>query len=260
MSHRFTAVVALALLAVSGCSAGTPSPSGTTADESNGAAASATAEPATLTRETLPMEVGTTWSTVSLPEGEVASLDLTVEGPWNLTAAPEWDKETHEIVDPGAVPGVEDFADVTFVTRLDADGQVHYYPRTVSEDWVDHLGRIVVDGESVSSEPLATPQHFWPLNLEVGRTYDVGTNESFAIEAEVLSRGTATVPAGTVENTYLVRFVYTPLAEEDDTWTYYYMFAPHVGVVALLKPSRGSEADGFTEFDSVDLLASLPTG
>lgn len=211
----------------------------------------------TLTKENLPTEIGTTWTTVRSPEGDVA-IDLTVSGPWTFTADPDWVSDSHEIVDPATVPEISRFKNVTFITKvMHPDSPDYYYPRTVTEEWVDHLGKITVTDGSAEAEPLEEPQHFWPLNFEVGQDYEVGENDISTIKATVLARNTATVPAGTIDDVHLVRFEYT-MKQDGTVSTYYYMFAPDVGFVALIHPSAGNEKDGFTAAEQIDLLATMP--
>lgn len=212
----------------------------------------------TLTKDNLPTEIGTTWTTVRSPEGDVA-IDLSVSGPWTFSAKPDWASDSYEIVDQATVPDIDLFNNVTFITKvMHPDSPDYYYPRTVTGEWVDHLGTITVTDGSAEAEPLEEPQHFWPLNFEVGQEYEVGENDISVIKATVLARNTATVPAGTIEDVHLVRFEYTMKADGTVS-TYYYMFAPDVGFVALIHPSAGNEKDGFTAAEQIDLLATMPT-
>lgn len=209
-----------------------------------------------LTAETLPTAVGTTWEIASY-EGEVAA-DVTVEGPWTFEAGTDWRRGEREIVDPTTVPGIEQFADVTFVTREVNEGATYYYPRKVTGEWVQHLGKVEVTETKTTPEPLPKPSNFWPLGFEVGDEYLVQDEGTFRIDATVLSVNTATTPAGQIDDTYLVRFVYTPQADTAKGSTYYYMFAPDVGMVALFHPATGSEEAGFTAIEDVSVISRLP--
>lgn len=210
----------------------------------------------TLTADTLPTRIGTTWE-VSSRETETP-IDMSVEGPWTFETGPDWRVDEHEIVDPASAPGIESFSDVTFVVRNVNEGATYYYPRRVTDEWLLHLGRIEVKGDQVAVEPLQKPSNFWPLGLEVGKEYVVQDEGTFLIEATVLAHNTATTPAGVVEDVYLVRFVYTPQSEGAEGSVYYYMFAPDVGFVALVHPSAGDEAGGFTGADSISVITRLP--
>lgn len=251
MKLRLTVMAIVMVVAVSagGCGGGSA--------ETSGGTHSAGGVAPTLTKDNLPTEVGTTWSTVRSVDGPVP-IDMTIEGPWEFTADSNWSTDTDEIVDPATVPEIDAFTGVSFVTKVThPDSPDYYYPRALTVDWVDHLGRITVTDGTAVAEPTDKPQHFWPLDFEVGRSHDVGENDISVIEADVLSVNTATVPAGVIENTYLVRFTYT--AKSDGTVTvYYYMFAPDVGFVALIHPSAGSDKGGFTAAEQVDVLATMP--
>lgn len=210
-----------------------------------------------LTQDNLPTKVGLKWTTTGSSEGPT-KIDMKVDGPWSFSDEPGWDVDNFEIVDPMTVPGIDKFSDVTFVTKsTNPDSPDYYYPRGVTDEWVDHLGRIEVDGKTVKAEPKNPPQHFWPLNFEVGQTYEVSDTEASTIRATVLARNTLTVPAGKIDNAYLVRFEYASKTDGKKS-TYYYLFAPNVGFCALIHPSAGSEESGFTEAKSVDLLATMP--
>lgn len=209
-----------------------------------------------FTADTLPTAVGTTWEIASY-EGEVAA-DITVAGPWTFEVGADWSRGEREIVDPSTVPGIERFSDVTFVTREVNEGATYYYPRAVTDEWVQHLGKVEVTDAATTPEPLPKPSNFWPLGFEVGDEYLVQDEGTFRIEATVLSVNTASTPAGEIEDTYLVRFVYTPQTESAEGGTYYYMFAPDVGMVALFHPVAGSEETGFSAIKSVSVISRLP--
>ncbi len=252
-------VIAWAVLAtMTACDADGAEP--TAASGRGSGSAEAPAPPSkvrTLTAETLPTSVGTSW--------EVASFDtespimMTAEGPWTFEVGSGWRVDEHLIVDPAEVPGLDAFENVTFVVKNVDEGATYFYPRTVTDDWLLHLGRIEVKGDEVEAEPLEAPSNFWPLGLDVGRQYLVQDEGAFRIDATVIARNTATTPAGVIEDTCLVRFVYTPRAEGAEGGTYYYMFAPDVGFVALIHPSAGSEQVGFTAADSISVITRLPS-
>lgn len=100
--------------------------------------------------------------------------------------------------------------------------------------------------------------NFWPQNLEVGKEYQVSDTEQFTTVATVLARNTATVPAGTIEDAYLVRFR-SRLATSGKVIDNYYLMAGGAGLVAWLSDLTGSEDAGFTFAKNIVLLASLPT-
>lgn len=224
-------------------------------DTGGGSSPSGTSDADTLTRDTLPTEVGTTWTMVRTDEPGTP-LTLDVEGPWEFTADADWSTNSYEIVDPASVPGLDGFEGYTYISAVRGDdGPDYYYPRQVTDDWVMGLGRITVDGDSVTPEPRE-PIRFWPLQLEVGEVYEVEDTAEQTTEAEVLARNTAVLPAGTIENAYLVRFRTAKAAGE--TTEYYYLFAPNVGMTAYFSKLEGSEADGFTSAGTIVLLGSMP--
>ncbi len=250
-----TTLVIAALLSVSlaGCSRQEAPDAGTTTTP-GAAAGGASAE--TLSTETLPTEVGLTWKTVR-HDGTDVPIEFTVAGPWTLTAGEDWSESSSEIVDPASVPGIEKFSDVTYVVKSSsADGPDYYYPRRVTDEWVQGLGRIVVQGDAVTPE-VGEVSNFWPLNLEVGKEYQVSDTDQFKTIATVLARNTATVPAGTIENTYLVRFRST-LATSGKVIDNYYLMAGDVGLVGWLSDLTGSEDASFTSAKNIVLLASRP--
>lgn len=253
-ARRLAAAVLMAVaLSVAGCGG-----AGSGRADSSAAGGSDTTRPGgrTLTAETLPTAVGTTWEIAST-ESETP-IEMTVEGPWAFESGPDWRVDEHEIVDPASVPRLEEFDDVTFVVRNVNEGATYYYPRRVTDEWLLHLGRIEVTGDEVNAEPLEKPSNFWPLGLAVGKEYLVQDEGTFRIDATVLARNTATTPAGVIDDAYLVRFVYTPQTEDAEGGTYYYMFAPDVGFVALIHPSAGSEATGFTSAESLNVISRFP--
>lgn len=250
------ALVLLLALSVSVTLGGCASPPDADPEGAPAAKSEAAEAATTLSKATLPTEVGTRWTTVR-SDGTDVPLDFTVDGPWTLEAGEGWSESPSEIVEPASVPGIEQFEDVTYVTKSSAaDSPDYYYPRRVTDEWVQGLGRIVVDGDTVTPEP-AEVSNFWPLDLEVGREYEVAETEQYTTVATVLARNTATVPAGTIENAYLVRFRST-LATSGTIIDNYYLMAGGVGMVAWLSDLTGSEDGGFTSVKNIVLLSSLP--
>ena len=93
---------------------------------------------------------------------------------------------------------------------------------------------------------------------EVGDTFVVSDTGSFGINATVLGKNSVTTPAGTIDEAYLLRFDYTPLAEGALEGTQYYILSPEVGFVALFSVAAGDEASGFTALDSAQVLVTMP--
>lgn len=253
--HALALVATAAALVISltGCSGGGAG-SGDTGDAQDATNTNATA--ATLTKDSVPTEVGTTWSAVR-SDGASTPVEFRVEGPWEFEAGADWSESQHEIVDPAGVPGIEKFEDVTFVVKSASPGNpVYYYPRRLTDEWVVGLGRITMQGDAVTPEP-AEPSNFWPLNLEVGKEYEVSDAETHKTVATVLARNRATVPAGTYEDTYLVRFRST-LKTSGSLLDNYYLLAPGAGQVAWLSELDGTEEAGFTSAGSIVLLKTPP--
>lgn len=250
--HMVLALFMSAMLAVSlgGCS---PDKNG-----SSGGAPAGTDQTSdsTLTKSSLPTEVGVKWTTLR-SDGDATPLQLDVKGPWRVTPGSDWRTETHEIVAPEGVPGIAEFSDYTYVMKNTSDGDVYYYPRQVTDEWVLGMGRIHVDGEQVTTEP-SSPGKFWPLQLEVGQSYPVFSDSDHTTAAKVLARNTVDTPAGTIENSYLVRFRTESTSAEDEPNDYYYLFAPNVGMVAYFSKLTGDEESGFTAAGSIVVVASLP--
>lgn len=212
----------------------------------------------TLSASTLPTEVGTKWTTTR-SDGTDIPIEFTVAGPWTLEAGDGWSETPSEIVDPATVPGIEKFDDVDFVIKNPAPeggGPVYYYPRRLTDEWVQGLGRIMMQGDAVTPEPSEV-SNFWPLDLEVGKEYQVADTDEYESVATVLARNTATVPAGTIADSYLVRFRAT-LKTDGKVIDNYYLFAGDVGMVAWLSELTGSEEAGFTSSKNLVLLSSLP--
>lgn len=211
----------------------------------------------TLTKDTLPIKVGTKW-TVIRNDDDGMPVSLPIQGPWEFTAGEGWHTEDYELVDPSTVPGIGDFKDYTFVLRVTSPVvDTYYYPRQVTDDWVMAMGQIKESAEGAKTEPYE-PVKFWPLGFQVGQTYTVQEHEAFIQTAEVLARNTATVPAGTIEDSYLVHF---RVAYKDGRVPFdnYYLFAPNVGIVAYFgNPTGGDEKTGFTKADSIILLSAMP--
>ena len=239
-------------LSIAGCgSAGTGTSGQTTPSGETNA-------PPTLTKATLPTEVGTKWTVVRMDE-EGTPLDLKVEGPWTVTPGPDWRTESNEIVAPEGVPGIEKFKDYTYVQKdTSEDFGTYYYPRQVTDDWVFGLGRINASGDDAIAEPSA-PAKFWPLQLEVSQTYQLYENAERNTAATVLARNTANMPAGTIENAYLVRFRTEAAGDSGKPNDTYYLFAPNVGMVAYFSRLTGDEKAGFTAAGSIVVLSTMPT-
>lgn len=254
--RRTTTIVTVSIAAVLaltswGCAAG-----GTGTSE-QGATRDEVATAPTLTKATLPTEVGTTWTVVRYDEDDTP-LELTVDGPWSVEPGPDWRTESYEIVEPKDVPGIDEFSDYTYVQmNTSEDFGTYYYPRQVTDDWVFGLGRIHVDGDEVVTEP-SEPGRFWPLQLEVGQTYQIYEAAERNTVATVLARNTAETPAGTIENAYLVRFRTETTSGSETPDDLYYLFAPNVGMVAYFGDLTGDEENGFTAADSIVVLSSMP--
>lgn len=213
---------------------------------------------AKITPEGLPTAVGTEWTTAHYGGQTPAPLALEVEGPWTIEAKDDWPVTTDVIVDPATVPGIDKFSDYDHVVRGKTDDSADmYYVRKKTDEWLLQLGEIQVMNGVANPQPSEQPVKFWPMNFSVGDEYVVDDNADFRIVATILAQNTANVPAGKVEDAYLVRFTYSP-AQGGAASTYYYILAPKVGFVALLHFSAGSEAEGFTAADQIDVLATLP--
>ncbi|MHB1341150.1 MAG: hypothetical protein ACYC77_05000 [Coriobacteriia bacterium] len=254
----FIAVQIAVVLAVylSGCApAGTDNPAMT--DTSDKGSPGKDAAAPTLTKSTLPTEVGTKW-TVTRYDEDGTPFELNIKGPWNVEPGPDWRTESYEIVATGDVPGIDKFSDYTYVLKdTSEDFGTYYYPRLVTDEWVFGLGRIHPDGDEVKVETNA-PAKFWPLQLKVGQSYKIYESAERNTEATVLARNTAQTPAGTIENAYLVRFRTEDGSDGEKTDDSYYLFAPNVGMVAYFSHLTGSEQTGFTTAGSIVVLSSLP--
>ncbi len=248
-----TLLLTLVML-LGGCSSPAPTPPGSSVDAQPEDSAPAEGS----WRQSLPSEPGYAWDTARYVGQDPIGVDLTVEGPWTLRAAEGWPVTTTEIVEPSAVPGIDAFDGFDYVLKASEGGIDHYYPRQVTDEWMLQLGKITVSGADVTAEPYGDPLKFWPVDFEVGESFVVADGGSFRIDATVLAQSTAIVPAGEIDDAYLLRFEYTPLAEGAIEGTNYYILSPSVGVVALFHASEGDEASGFTALDSENVLVTLP--
>ena len=212
----------------------------------------------TITPGMLPITPGTSWTVAHFGEGGTTPIDLKVGGPWKITADSDWRIDTSEIVDPKSVPGIEKFTDVTYVQKGLWEGATRYYPRRLTDKWVTQLGIIEVKGDAVDVQPYDEPSKFWPLGFTVGQSYTVIDTAEHKVEAKVLAKSTADVPAGAIKDAFLLRFTDTSKTGKAPS-TYYYILAPQVGIVAMIHPVNGNEASGFTTAHQVDVLATLPS-
>lgn len=224
----------------------------------DGAASNGPAAPAGEWAKTLPTEPGYAWDIATYPGTDPIPVSLTVAGPWTLTAGDDWPLATTEIVDPAEVPGIDRFAGYTYVVKAMEGTTEVYFPRQVTDEYLLQLGKITGSGTDATVEPYEKPLRFWPVDFAVGDTFVVQDTGSFGISATVLARNAVTVPAGTIDEAYLVRFDYTPLAEGALEGTFYYILSPEVGFVALFGVAQGDEASGFTALDSLQLLVTMP--
>jgi len=228
------------------------------APETDDTTADAQAAPAGEWAKTLPTEPGYAWDVATYQGGGTIPVALTVAGPWTLEAGDDWFVSTTEIVDPAEVDGLDAFTGYTYVVKTMEGTSEVYFPRQVTDEWLLQLGRITSAGDAPTVEPYATPLRFWPVDFEVGETFVVSDTGSFGINATVLARSSVVVPAGTIDEAYLVRFDYTPLAEGAIEGTFYYILSPEVGFVALYSVAAGDEASGFTALDSLQVLVTMP--
>ena len=212
----------------------------------------------TITRDMLPIEPGTSWTVAHFGGERTTPIDLKVEGPWKITSGSDWRIDTGEIVDPKSVPGIERFTDVTYVQKGSWEGATRYYPHRLTDEWVTQLGLIEVKGDAVDIQPYDEPSRSWPLGFTVGESYTVRDTDENKVEAKVLAKSAADVPAGTIDDAYLLRFTQTSKTGKVPS-TYYYIVAPKVGFVAMIHAVDGDEASGFTSAHQVDVLATLPS-
>lgn len=247
-------VVALLSATLGGCADDAEPESGDTGGETS----AEPAEPAGEWAKTLPMEPGYAWDIAMYPGGEALPVSLPVAGPWTLEVGADWPVSTTEIVDPAEVDGIDAFSDFDYVVKASDATATYYYPRRVTEEWMLQLGKITLIGDQATVEPYTNPLRFWPVDFEVGDTFVVSDTGSFGINATVLARNSVTTPAGTIDEAYLVRFDYTPLAEGALEGTQYYILSPQVGFVALFSVAAGDETSGFTALDSLQVLVTMP--
>lgn len=255
MLKRLTLVaLALALLLAPGCAG-----KGTSGTTTNKPAEKPPADGTKLTRDTLPTQVGYAWETARMPGTGTVAVDLTVAGPWTLPApGTDWTVTRSEIVDPATVPDISSFSGYDFVVKTVEDGTEYFYPRQLTDEWMQQLGKITVTNGQATAEPYEKPLRFWPVNFTVGQSFVVSDEGSFKIDAKVLAKNSVTLPFTDIPDAYLVRFDYTPLAEGAIEGSNYYLLAPNVGFVALFHAAQGDEQTGFTSLDSLEVLVSLP--
>ncbi|MHB8761010.1 MAG: hypothetical protein ACYC6J_01250 [Coriobacteriia bacterium] len=254
MAKRLTlALLVVALLLGVGCvRPGTPE---------GGPDGSDTGKPAVegqLSAGDLPSEPGYAWDVGWYLDVEPLPVEMSVNGPWTFPSAVDWQVGTNEIVELEAVPEIEIFSGYDFVVRTEEFGEETYHPRQMTDEWMLQLGRISVSGDTVVAEPYAEPLRLWPLGFDVGDTFMVLEGENFRVDAKVVAQNRAVVPAGEIEDTYLVRFVYTPITEGSIEGTNYYLLAPGVGFVGMFSVAAGDEASGFTALDAASVLITLP--
>lgn len=212
----------------------------------------------TLTKGSIPTKVGYHWDIASFAGAEPLAVELDAKGPWVFPDATDWPVATTTIVDAKDVPYIERFANVTFVAKQSSDGRDTYYPRRASDSWVYELGKITADTEEATSTVFSEPVKAYPLGFKVGDVLDVSENEVLVVTATVVAQNSVTVPAGTIEGAYLVRFDYTQIHGGDTTYSIYYILAPEQGVVARFSVEAGDEASGITSLKQLSVLASMP--
>lgn len=258
MLKRYMVVLAVVLLLGTAACAkpgATKSPSKSEQKPSENTTPTAEGE---LGRDNIPSEPGYSWDVAQFPGTTTIPVSLSASGPWTLTADSSWPVTTTSIVDPAGVPGIGDFADYDFVVGTNEFGEQVYYPRKMTAEWMEQLGKITISSGTPVTEQYENPLRLWPLNFKVGDTFVVTEGGSFRIDATVIAQNTAIVPAGTIEDAYLVRYDYTPLTEGAIEGRNYYILAPKVGFVALFGVAAGDEASGFTALDSESVLVRLP--
>jgi len=256
---RILAAAALAIaLAASMSACGPAEPASTPGGSGGSPSAEATATSGKVTPAELPTEPGTTWS-VAHYQGEFPTpLAFTVAGPWTITAGADWRTTTDTIVDPATVPGIGEFSGYDHVVKGALDGGDIYYVRRMTDEWMQQLGQIQVRNGVPTPEPSDEPVNFWPMNFAVGDVDIVSETDEYKLESAVLAQNTATVPAGTIEDAYLLRFTYTSKKPGVAPTVFHYLLAPKVGFVALLRFAEGTEAAGFTTAFQIDVLTTLP--
>lgn len=252
----WAALMAAALVAtmLGGCTNDAEPESGDAVDDGGTEAT----EPAGEWAKTLPMEPGYAWDIAMYPGGGTVPVSMPVAGPWTFEVGADWPVSTTEIVDPTEVDGIDAFSDFDYVLKASDATATYFYPRRVTEEWMLQLGKITLTGDQTTAEPYESPLKFWPVDFEVGETFVVSDTGSFGINATVIAGNSVTTPAGTIDEAYLVRFDYTPLAEGALEGTQYYILSPEVGFVALFSVAGGDEASGFTALDSAQVLVTMP--
>lgn len=257
VAKRLLAVLLVVMMATAalGCE---KKESGDAGDAAAGSPDAGASEPAGEWAKTLPTEPGYAWDIAMYPGGEPLTVSLPVSGPWTFEVGADWPVSTTEIVDPADVDGIDAFSDFDYVVKASDATGTYFYPRKVTDEWMLQLGKITVADDQVTPEAYENPLKFWPVDFAVGDTFVVSDTGSFAIDATVLARSAATTPAGTIDEAYLVRFDYTPLAEGALEGTQYYILSPQVGFVALFSVAAGDETSGFTALDSAQVLVTMP--
>lgn len=213
-------------------------------------------EPVTLGE--LPTEPGYAWDVARDESTEPIAVSMSVEGPWVFPSAEGWAVSTTTIADPADVPSLDRFDDYDFVVYAEEFGAGVYYPRRIADGWMLQLGRIDMSTGEPAAEAYDEPLKLWPVDFEVGESYEVLDGENFRVDATILAQNTATVPAGEIADAYLVRFDYTPKTEGAIEGTQYYILGPDVGFVAMFGVASGDESSGFTALEGTHVLATLP--
>lgn len=213
-------------------------------------------EPVTLGE--LPTDPGYAWDVARDESMEPLAVSMSVEGPWVFPSAEGWTVSTTEIADPADVPSLDQFDDYDFVVFAEEFGAGVYYPRRIADGWMLQLGRIDMATGEAAAEAYDEPLKLWPVDFEVGESYLVLDGENFRVDATILAQNAVTVPAGEIDDAYLVRFDYTPKTEGAIEGTQYYILAPDVGFVAMFGVASGDESSGFTALEGTHVLATLP--
>lgn len=256
-TRLFGALVALAVVAGStgGCSSRPANDAPAVGGETTREAGSG----GRLVASGLPTEPGYAWDIATYQGVEPLPASITVAGPWTLDAGDDWAVSTTTIAEPADVPEIDAFDEFDYVVTTEEDGATAYFPRRLTDEWMTQLGRIMVPSDgAANAEVYAEPLRFWPLDFEVGEEFLVTEGSTFRVDATVLAQGTAVVPAGTIDDAYLLRFEYTPVSEGGIEGTHYYILAPDVGFVALFSAAEGDEASGITALESCQVLLTLP--
>lgn len=262
LRRALTCVAAATVLALvlAACSPKAPTgAAGTSADGTSASRSGVKGEAiVTVSLGDIPSEPGVAWDMARYEGAEPLPVQLQVAGPWTFTAGDGWARYTSEIVDPASVPEIGGYSGYDFVLKAPEGASDAYYVRKVADGWMTQLGKVTVTDGQASSGAYGQPMKLWPVDMEIGGSYPVADSENFRVDATVLSRNTVTVPAGTISDAYLVRFVFTPKAEGGIEGTQYYVLAPGVGVVAMFSAAAGDEATGFTALQSETVLVTMP--